>query len=73
MIIDSITGKKYELEKGNPFFVTGIERHGRYGVGSIRRIYFAASILEAKKLAEKDGITVLSVTDLLKVDSDLSS
>lgn len=73
MIIDSITGTKYEFEKGNPFLVTGIEKRGRSGVGSIRRTYFAASSLEAKELAEKDGITVLLVTDLLKVDSDLSS
>lgn len=71
-IIDSITGKKYELEKGNPFLVEGLERQGR-SVVVVRRTYFAANEDEARALAEKDGITVKSVTDLLKVDSDLSS
>lgn len=73
MIIDSITGKKYDFEKGPPFLVTGVEKRGRAGVGTIRRTYFAANEYEARALAEKDGITVKSVTDLLKVDSDLSS
>lgn len=64
-IIDSITGKKYELEKGNPFIVVGLERHGR-SIVQVRRTYFALSSDEARAKAEKEDITVLSVTDLLK-------
>lgn len=64
-IIDSITGKKYELEKGNPFLVEGIERNGR-SLTQVRRTYFAASENEARLLAENENITVLTVTDLLK-------
>lgn len=64
-IIDSISGKKYELEKGNPFLIEGIERHGM-SVAQVRRTYFAASEDEARAKAEKENITVLTVTDLLK-------
>lgn len=65
-IIDSISGKRYELEKGNPFLVEGIERKGRTVV-TVRRTYYAANEDEARAEAEKENITVHSVTDLLKV------
>lgn len=64
--IDSISGKKYEFEKGNPFLVEGLERQGRTIV-TVRRTYFAANEDEARAKAEKENITVRSVTDLLKV------
>lgn len=65
-IIDSITGKKYEFEKGNPFLVEGLKRQGR-SVVVVRRTYFAANADEAKAFAEKENVTVRCVTDLLKL------
>lgn len=65
MFID-FSGKKYELEKGNPFLIEGFERQGR-SVVTVRRTYFAANEDEARALAEKENVTVLTVTDLLKL------
>lgn len=43
----------------------GVERQGR-SVVTVRRTYFAANEDEARALAEKENVTVLTVTDLLK-------